>query len=1524
MKIVPTNAPQKIENKHFLAQSLIVAIAISAACGCSDDKKNTPAPSPECTIDDQCAGNLDGRTKCSSDGVCVEPQIIQKDCNNNVADGNEQCDGEDLRGKSCADVGAYAGGTLKCTSTCSFDVSGCYECQSESDCEDRTDGKTQCDTNNKVCVQPSQITCNNDNVADDGELCDGTDLRGKSCADAGAYAGGELKCSSTCTYDVSGCYECQSESDCEGRTDGKTQCDTDNKVCVLPGLQIICNHNNVADEDESCDGTDLRGNKCSDMGSYAGGTLKCNSACDYDFSECYECISSADCAGRLDGKTECDNVSHVCLEPGTTQAHFEWLTDYTCGMDTFEGNVQYSAMTGENHTIYGLIWVKGCTENQQWCNKIVGARVHYKKIDDAMSGTINPFYWSSFEAGRNALFNFSSPNQNNNEYMSTLRFSDGGQYLYVYSFDLKNNPDLGTEIPQTVYCYVNWSADATVGTSGHAFITAPAACNNDILEQGESCDTNQLNGKTCASWSEFVDGTLACNKSCDFDKSACVECTADNLTKCGANQECRDGHCRDKAHEITCGDGLVEGSEQCDKTNYNGKSCADFAGFVGGDLACDSSCKFVTDGCFECNGHEDCADRTDGKTRCDAHVCSEPLPEAAIVISQLYTGGGYSGSTYKTKYIELFNRSNDPQTLSGWSIQYGTADGATLSRCNLPNSVTMPAGSYYLVELASGSYGDQLSTATDYRCVEIDPAAQSGKFFLVPSSTTLTSATPASGYIDGVGYGNANWFEGSSATGLLSTTNAALRNNAGCDDTDDNADDFTLGKPAPRNSSTAIHLCSLSPENTDAACHDTKDNDGDNKTDCEDPECYDFCYSPENTDATCHDGQDNDGDNKIDCEDPECRSFCLEPENTDAKCKDGIDNDGNELVDCEDSSCTSFCNTRCTGTNQTYLPAYDLCAHNISNKDDLITLSKTWNQYGGNEYVIEAGKPVAFVLTKNIGLGAQSDWEGIGNDEHPFNALFVGNERVVSGNLTCSNKTCGLFGVLDDARIHNLRLENLSINANDAHYAGILAGQSNKADIQSILVSKDSLTTINVKVAGGLVGYVLTDDNSLFTVSDINISNVTLNVTGGSYAAGVIGQLIGNFDIHDVISSGDLSVNSNLAGGFVGYSKCINNCKVEDVTLTLYLSSKIAESNGVVGGFWGEMADDSGELLIKRVIMNNSIKVNSQSALGLIVSGVVGNQCIKTNFVECDFQNQIDGTIATKGNNGSTSPSVSYHISDFSFFLKNSRIADSSIKTGINNFNAYTYFVASIEYTDYGTPMYASYGYAASSPKTQTLYFYHISDVIENTSISNTRFELSRNVVKNLNYSSVSSLISCADYGIYGSYCRCSCESKNNYCRGDSGCGTKLYADSYTHEQFAALIDESVFNNVEIIEKESNTYFTTFSDSNLVNILIRNNTNLNYLSNNSRNSLFDTLLSNVSVDTWLSMINSISTVMGSDIMQYASETEAVTKLNAKLADEVENGGNLDSGQYAPWFINGETGKAELNLSADRSQWYTVE
>lgn len=52
-------------------------------------------------------------------------------------------------------------------------------------------------------------------------------------------------------------------------------------------------------------------------------------------------------------------------------------------------------------------------------------------------------------------------------------------------------------------------------------VTAAPVCGNNVLETGEECDTDQLNGQTCTT-KGFTGGTLKCSSSCKFDTSGCT------------------------------------------------------------------------------------------------------------------------------------------------------------------------------------------------------------------------------------------------------------------------------------------------------------------------------------------------------------------------------------------------------------------------------------------------------------------------------------------------------------------------------------------------------------------------------------------------------------------------------------------------------------------------------------------------------------------------------------------------------------------------------------------------------------------------------------------------------------------------------------------------------------------------------------------------------------------------------------------------------------------------------------------
>ena len=181
---------------------------------------------------------------------------------------------------------------------------------------------------------------------------------------------------------------------------------------------------------------------------------------------------------------------------------------------------------------------------------------------------------------------------------------------------------------------------------------------------------------------------------------------------------------------------------------------------------------------------------------------------STIVISQVYGGGGNAGATLKNDFIELYNLGSTTVDVSGWSVQYASSAGTSWFRTNLNGSIA--PGHYYLVQEAAGAAGTVDLPPPD-ATGSIAMSATAAKVALVNNQTTITSGTSCpSGatIVDFVGYGTAtNCFEGAGPTAQLNNTTAALRNDSGCAETDNNNSDFSTGDPNPRNTASPTHSC---------------------------------------------------------------------------------------------------------------------------------------------------------------------------------------------------------------------------------------------------------------------------------------------------------------------------------------------------------------------------------------------------------------------------------------------------------------------------------------------------------------------------------------------------------------------------------------------------------------------------------------------------------------------------------------------------------------------------------------------
>ncbi len=115
----------------------------------------------------------------------IEGCGAQPFCGNNVVEGTEQCDGPSLNGQTCVSRG-FTGGTLSCSSSCTFVTSGCT---SSTSCTDSDGG------NNHFI--PGTVT---NTAVSNSDICLGNTLREYNCNPDGSLSSVNAGCSSYGNY----------------------------------------------------------------------------------------------------------------------------------------------------------------------------------------------------------------------------------------------------------------------------------------------------------------------------------------------------------------------------------------------------------------------------------------------------------------------------------------------------------------------------------------------------------------------------------------------------------------------------------------------------------------------------------------------------------------------------------------------------------------------------------------------------------------------------------------------------------------------------------------------------------------------------------------------------------------------------------------------------------------------------------------------------------------------------------------------------------------------------------------------------------------------------------------------------------------------------------------------------------------------------------------------------------------------------------------------------------------------------
>lgn len=277
-----------------------------------------------------------------------------------------------------------------------------------------------------------------------------------------------------------------------------------------------------------------------------------------------------------------------------------------------------------------------------------------------------------------------------------------------------------------------------------------------------------------------------------------------------------------------------------------------------------------------------------------------------------------------------------------------------------------------------------------------------------------------------------------------------------------------------------------------------------------------------------------------------------------------------------------------------------------------------------------------YKLMNDIDMSNVVDFAPIGEENQVFEGTLDGQGYKIK-NLTISDTGFynGLFGVVSDATIKNITLDNLVVNSTVEDTGGLIGLDKGNTRIENVNINYSSINSTGNNT-GGLIGRIKDNNINETVIKNVNILPVTSNdyIIGNNNTGGLIGYIeneaseeiyISDVNVSNANIRSDLNKDINI-GGLIGYAKNISdNSKLtinNQVKLTgnvnindgeLIVSESTINSGGLIGKLETKYGTTKIDNINSNMLLNNNMNVTNSSTLKTITNrtgGLIGYNLI--------------------------------------------------------------------------------------------------------------------------------------------------------------------------------------------------------------------------------------------------------------------------------------------------------------------------